>query len=156
MNDVLQHWAIMGRCTVEARRVVSHALNAVHEFGGSAITLEHFVLGLMAPDVRASAHLTSLPQGGQNLRREIVALLAGSSVPAMHEVPLSRDAMQVMEAARAEADHQGHAHIQSGHLLLAILAATEAPVAGLLHAHGLSAERIRVGMAGSGSDVDDA
>jgi ATP-dependent Clp protease ATP-binding subunit ClpA len=156
MIDILQHWAIMGRCTLEARRMVWHARNAVDEFGGSAITLEHVVLALMAPDVRASVHFTSLPQGGQDLRREIVALLSGTSKPATHEVPFSPPVLRVMEAACAEADAQGHARIRSSHLLLAILSTAEAPLAGLLQAHGPSAERIRAGMSGSGSEVDDA
>ncbi len=156
MTDILQHWAIMERCTLEARRGLLNALNAVHELGGSAITLEHFVLGLMAPDVRSSVHFATLPQGGENLRREIGALLAGGSKPSTPEVPLSGPALRVMEAARAEADDRGHAHIQSGHLLLAILSATEAPVAALLHTHGLSADRVRSDMSAYGAEGDDA
>jgi ATP-dependent Clp protease ATP-binding subunit ClpA len=156
MTDMLQHWAIMGRCSVEARRAVWHARNAVDEFGGSTITLEHFVLGLMAPDVRASAHFAALPEGGQDLRREIVALLSGSSRPATREVPLAAPVLRIMETARDEADNQGHARIQSSHFLLAILSANEAPVAGVLKAHGLLAEHVRGGMSGSGSEDDEA
>jgi ATP-dependent Clp protease ATP-binding subunit ClpA len=61
-----------------------------------------------------------------------------------------------MEAARDEADDQGHARIQSSHVLLAILSTKEAPVAGLLQAHGLFAEHVRAGMSGSGSEDDVA
>jgi ATP-dependent Clp protease ATP-binding subunit ClpA len=153
-NEMLQHWAIMERCTVEARRVVWHARNAVQDLGGSAITLEHFVIGLMAPDVKASVHFTSLPEGGQELRRQLIAGLADISVPTTELVAMSPAVMQVMDAARAEADQQGQIRIQSHHLLVATLVATNAPVAGLLHAHGLSAERIRATISATGEPDD--
>jgi ATP-dependent Clp protease ATP-binding subunit ClpA len=156
MTDMLQHWAIMGRCTAEARRTVWHARNAVDEFGGSRITLEHFVLGLMAPDVRASAHFMALPEGGQDLRREIVALLSGSSKPATREVPFAVPTLRVMEGARDQADELGHVRIQSSHLLLAVLSAKEAPIASVLQAHGIVAERVRAGISASGSEDDGA
>ena len=156
MVDILKHWAIMERCTLEARRVVWHARNAVQEVGGSAITLEHFALGLMAPDVSAAAHFASLPHGGQNLRRDIAALLAGCGIPATRDVPMSKPVLAVMDAAQAEADHQGHARIRSDHLLLAILSTTDSPVAALLHSHGLSAERIRAGTSESDSGFNDS
>ena len=136
--------------------MVWHARNAVQECGGSTITLEHFVLALMATDVRASAHFASLPEGGQGLRREIVALLSGSSKPTTHEVPLSDPVLRVMEAARDEADEQRHARIRSSHILLAILSATDAPVARMLQAHGLSTELVRTGMSGDAAEGDDA
>jgi ATP-dependent Clp protease ATP-binding subunit ClpA len=156
MDEMLRHWAIMGRCTMAARRAVWHARNAVYEYGGAAIKLEHIVLGLMALDVTASSHFAALPDAGRSLRRDIVALLGGDRLPASEPVPMHKAAMRALEAAQAEADAHRGARIQSGHLLVAVLVATEEPVVDLLRARGLSAEGIRQAMAASGPDNEDA
>jgi ATP-dependent Clp protease ATP-binding subunit ClpA len=156
MSGVPLHWAFMSRCTMEARRVLWHAVNAVHEFGGPAITPEHLLLGLMEEDVRASEQLAALPIAKKDLRREVAALLAGATVPAAVDVPLSEAALQLVNAASAEAERLGHGRIASTHLLLGLLAAPATPSARVLQSHGLTAERIRAGMKGTDPDSDDA
>jgi ATP-dependent Clp protease ATP-binding subunit ClpA len=156
MTDVLRVWTFMDRCTVEARRAIWHARNAVFEVGGTSVGLEHVVLGLMAPDVRASSLFTALPHPGEDLRRELIGLLAGSGNTTAQEVPFSNAVVAVIGGALAEADKQAQDRIQSGHILLAILNAPETPVARLLQTRGLAYEFVRAQLAGSTPEADGA
>jgi ATP-dependent Clp protease ATP-binding subunit ClpA len=144
MTDFLHTVTFFSRCTMEARRAMWHATNAVHALGGPTIQAEHLLLGLMESDVRASRYL-----GDSDLRRSIVRLLAGATLPESSDVPMGDTARQVLRGALAEADRGGHPKIQSGHLLLGLLAVPGSVVPELLRSHGISSDQVRADL---GSD----
>jgi ATP-dependent Clp protease ATP-binding subunit ClpA len=147
-------WAFFDRCTMEARRAVFHARQAVADLGGQAITPEHLLCGLLNADVLASRHFVTLPMAGAELRDRVAALLGDGGVPGVVDVPLSTEAKQVLNRAWAEAEALGHLKIHSDHLLLGVLAC-ESAAASLLKANGLRESVVREALSEHDPDEDE-
>jgi ATP-dependent Clp protease ATP-binding subunit ClpB len=146
-------WLFFERCTLEARRSIAHSRRAVAELGGQAIAPEHILCGLMNGDVAASHLLAGLTPPSE-LHRQIKLLLAGSGTSPALDIPLSRDAQEVLNHAWAEAEHLGQSKVRSEHLLLGLLAGDTA-VAGMLRSHGLDAANVRASIPSRDPDMDD-
>jgi ATP-dependent Clp protease ATP-binding subunit ClpB len=136
-------WDFFERCTMEARRVVFHARQAVIDFGGDAISAEHILCGLFEADVLASRHFAALPMPASELRARVKGLLGVSNRSSgAIDVALADEAKRILDRAWAEAEAAGQRKILSDHLLLGLLAG-ESAAAVLLKANGVAANAVR-------------
>ena len=95
-------WDFFERCTMEARRVVFHARQAVSDIGGDAISAEHILWGLLEADVLASRHLVALPMPARELRDRVKGLFGVSNrASGAIDVPLADEAKRIMNRAWA-------------------------------------------------------
>jgi ATP-dependent Clp protease ATP-binding subunit ClpA len=134
VSDAPHMWTFFDRCTMEARRVVFHARQAVSEIGGEAISAEHVLCGLLEADVLASRHLVALPMKTSELRDRMRALIGGLDRASEDvDVPLTGEARRFLNRAWAEAEASGQRRVRSDHLLLGLLTG-ESPAAALLKA----------------------
>ena len=111
-----------GRFTAQARNVVVASQNEAQAAGHDLITPAHLVLGLLV-ESEALAATTIVAQGVtlEAVRRAAVAALpaAAASVPDL--VPFDAAAKKALELTSREAVRLGHDHIDTEHVLLALL-----------------------------------
>lgn len=129
--------------TERALRVIVEARIVVSRFGGSAITPEHLLLGILrrSPEVITSVHPEPIDVD------QLIDLLeksvrAGQRVRHRDDVPVSIALKEVFSCAAEEAKRLGHRHVAVGHLVLGILL-TDGPVRRLLEERGVSPEAVR-------------
>ena len=155
VSDAPQMWAFFERCTMEARRVVFHARQAVSEIGGQGISAEHVLCGLLEADVLASRHLVALPMKASELRVRVRGLIGGSDLASEAvDVPLTDEAGRILNRAWAEAEASGQRKVRSDHLLLGLLAG-ESSAAALLKANGVVATAVRESIPAHDPDEDE-
>jgi ATP-dependent Clp protease ATP-binding subunit ClpB len=148
-------WVFFSRCTMEARRAVSYARQAVADLGGSSLSAEHLLCGLLNADVVASRYLVALPTTAAELRGQLEGLLA--RVPSANtsiDVPLDDEAKQVLNRAWGVAESMGHKKVSSDHLLLGLLGGDSA-AATLLKANGMADAAIRRAIPDHDPDDDE-
>jgi hypothetical protein len=111
-----------GRFTMAARNVVVTAQNEAHAATNDVITPAHLVLGLLAePDAVAATAIIGQGVTLDAVRRAAVAALppAATTVPAL--VPFDPAARKALELTIREAVRLGHDHVDTEHVLLALL-----------------------------------
>ncbi|WP_300016925.1 Clp protease N-terminal domain-containing protein [Pseudonocardia sp.] len=111
-----------GRFTTAARNVVVAAQNEAHAVGNDSITTGHLVLGLLSePDAGAAQAIVGQGVALDAVRRAAVAALppAAAAVPAL--VPFDPAAKKALELTFREALRLGHDHVDTEHVLLALL-----------------------------------
>jgi quinol monooxygenase YgiN len=133
------------RYTERARRVLFFARYEASQLGGSAITAEHLLLGLL----REGKGLTSRVFAENGLsydtaREEVARAAAGvAKLATSVEMPLASDTKSALEHAAQEADGLKHAYVGSEHLLLGLLCQPESPAGVLLTRAGLRLPAVR-------------
>lgn len=137
----------LGQYTMDARKVIFHARNAVDEVGGVEIRPEHLTLGLLAGDVTASKALRRGSVGAPKLKDRLLELLGPQPRPDRHELPLAIDTRRILDTALAEADRQGR-KVTSNDILVAVLL-EDTPTGRLLRANGLTVDDARRGSSDS-------
>jgi ATP-dependent Clp protease ATP-binding subunit ClpA len=80
-------------------------------------------------------------------RMETVTRAGGPPIPSSVQIPFSAITQRLLLAATGEANRLGHETIGIGHLLLAMLEHPESSEGLLLARWGISAERVRRGIA---------
>ncbi len=111
-----------GRFTLQARNVVMASQNEAQAAGHDLITPAHLVLGLLVePDAKAATTIVGQGVSLDAVRRAVVATLppAAASVPDL--VPFDAAAKKALELTFREAVRLGHDHVDTEHVLLALL-----------------------------------
>jgi ATP-dependent Clp protease ATP-binding subunit ClpA len=107
-------WQLFSRCTVEARRAISHARQCLTDLGGDALSPEHLLCGLLKADVLASRHLVALPMTAEEISDRFADLFgAVVTKETTVDVPLSDETTRALNRAWAEAESLGHRKIRS-------------------------------------------
>jgi len=133
------------RYTERARRALFFARYEASHVGGSVITSEHLLLGLL----REGKGLTSrvFAQNGLDYdaaRRDVEQAAAGrAKLATSAEMPLAADTKAALECAAQEADGLSHAHIGTEHLLLGLLRQPESPAGVIMSRAGLRLAMVR-------------
>lgn len=131
------------RYTMDGRRVIFHARNAVDSTGGDEIRPEHLVLGLMEEDVAASQVFARRSIDVAALRGQVRGLLGpqSHSKGADQDLPLAAETRRILELARSEADRRNQ-DVRSEDILVAVLSG-DTPMGRLLRTNGLAPEDVR-------------
>lgn len=135
------------RYTEKARRVIFFARYEASQYGSRVIDTEHLLLGLC----RESKPLmeTVLGPFGGSIREEIEAnVQRADPVPTRVEIPLSQASKRALSFAAAEAEHLGHKHIGTEHLVLGILREEDSRAAVILRNRGVGLNELRGKLAG--------
>jgi uncharacterized protein (TIGR02246 family) len=133
------------RYTERARRVLFFARYETSQLGSLAIGTEHLLLGL----IRESKGLIGRIFARHNvsvgsIRKEIEArTVVREKVPTAVEIPFSREAKRVLQAAAEESDRLMHDYIGLEHLLLGILREERCVAAQILMKQGLRLDTVR-------------
>jgi quinol monooxygenase YgiN len=133
------------RYTERARRALFFARYEASHLGGSVITSEHLLLGLL----REGKGLTSRVFAENGLdyeaaRQDVERAAAGQAKLATSvEMPLSADTKTALEGAAQEADGLKHAYIGTEHLLLGLLRQPDSPAGVILSRAGLRLAMVR-------------
>jgi quinol monooxygenase YgiN len=133
------------RYTERARRVLFFARYEASHLGGSVITAEHLLLGLL----REGKGLTGRVFVESGLvydaaRRDVEQAAAGhAKLATSAEMPLAADVRAALDGAVQEADGLKHAHIGTEHLLLGLLRRPDSPAGVILSRAGLRLATVR-------------
>ncbi len=135
------------RYTEKARRVIFFARYESSQYGSPYIEPEHMLLGLM----RESRSLFDSLLATDELAK-IQAELRGdlesrSKISTSVDLPFSHTAKRMLAYAAEEAERFGHKHIDTIHLLHALMLVPSA-AADVLQKHGLEIEDLRKRLAG--------
>ncbi|WP_421740228.1 Clp protease N-terminal domain-containing protein [Cellulomonas sp.] len=110
------------RFTEAARNVVVAAQNRAHTAGNTEITTAHLALGLLAaPDDVAAQAVAAQVTSLDDARRTLTAGLAPSVSPVPDLVPFDAGAKKALELTFREAVRLDDEHVDTGHVLLALL-----------------------------------
>ncbi len=132
------------RFTEKARRLIFFARYEASQYGSPYIEPEHLLLGLMRES--GAMVLGSLRPNctATDLKSEIDKQIPSSaSIPTSVEVPLAQECKKILMRAKDEADHLGHRHIGTEHLLLGLLGLETSLAARLLRERGAEPDAIR-------------
>jgi ATP-dependent Clp protease ATP-binding subunit ClpA len=130
-DDGLDLW----HYTMDGRRVIFFARQAMDQFGGRELMAEHLLLGLLNDDVVAAEYLARLPVSLNELRADIAQSLRHVGRAPSFDVPVSGAARKALRKAREEARQLAHAKVFSGHILLAIVLESTSEAADRLRRH---------------------
>jgi ATP-dependent Clp protease ATP-binding subunit ClpC len=133
------------RYTEKARRVIFFARYEASQFGATAISPEHVLLGLMREDKTLSQRFLSGRHGGvEILRREVEGrTVLRERIPQTVELPLAIETKRVLMFAHEESERLQHRHIGTEHLLLGLLREERSMAAELLYERGLRLSAVR-------------
>jgi len=132
------------RFTEKARRTIFFARYDASQYGSATIETEHLLLGLLREDHRLILRLLGKNTTAAEIRSEIEkTIVRGERVSTSVEIPLSRECKKILMQAGEEAEHLGHPHVGTEHLLLGLLSEQESLAARLLTAQGVKAASIR-------------
>ncbi|NUU18580.1 ATP-dependent Clp protease ATP-binding subunit [Cellulomonas humilata] len=123
-----------GRYTEAARNVVVAAQNEAHTAGSSEITTAHLALGLLdAPDDVAARAVAAQVSSLDDARLTLTGGLPPAVSPVPDLVPFDAGAKKALELTFREAVRLDDEHVDTGHVLLALLEADggSGPVAAL-------------------------
>jgi hypothetical protein len=138
--------------TDKARRAVFFARYEASQFGSPYIEVEHLFFGLMRVD--KGAVIRWFGERADELRDEIeLRLDKGEVTPTSVDLPLSKEAKQVLTYAGEEAERLKHRFIGTEHLLLGMLREPETQVSRVLRERGAEIEKIRARLAQQGPDL---
>ena len=130
--------------TEKARRVIFFARYEASQFGSPYIETEHVLLGVLREDPALTSAVLPAAKSIDAIRKEIEehTTLRDKTSTAV-DLPLTNESKHVLAYAAEEAEHLGHKHIGTEHLLLGLLRETGAFAAHLLYSQGLSLDRAR-------------
>ncbi len=132
------------RFTDGARQVIFLAQGEARTLGHSYIGVEHLLLGLLREEGgAASPVLRSFGVTPELARNEIVRIVPRAAPVTHGQMPFTLAAKGVLERALREGLSLGTNHIDTGHLLLALLSETDGLSAAILRELGADAETIR-------------
>ena len=132
------------RFTEGARRTVFFARYEGHHVGQPHIGTEHLLLGILRED-KALIRQVLLNVDYESAHRDIAARVMApkSKLSVSVDLPLTEDAKLALTYAMEEADRLNHRHIDTGHLLLALMRDKKFPSAKLLAQLGATLESLR-------------
>jgi orotate phosphoribosyltransferase len=142
---------VFARYTEKARRVIFFARYEATQYGSPCIETEHLLLGLLRED-RALANRFLRTHGFfiESIRKQIESgITVHERISTSVEVPLSQECKRILNYSAEEAEHLGHKHISTGHLLLGILREEKSLAAELLLQKGLQYATVREELARS-------
>lgn len=135
--------------TDEVRRALQAARERAAERGSEQVTPAHLFLGVTSrPGPVCTAMLTDLGADPSTISDRIAATLpraANRASPAPLDLPYTRSAKQILEAAMSEARELGHGYVGAEHLLLAFLT-SRSPLATTLEQAGLTLPQARIAL----------
>lgn len=111
------------RFTDDARAVVVGAQEQAREAGNDTIAVSHLVLALVAdPEGVAARAVTARGVSLDDVRRTASATLPGAAATVPALIPFDAHARAALERTLSEAQRLGAGSVDSGHLLLGVLA----------------------------------
>jgi ATP-dependent Clp protease ATP-binding subunit ClpA len=132
------------RFTDGARQAIVLAQNEARALGHRYIGVEHLLLGLLGEESGAASPALRSFGVTPELARNEIARMVPTAAPVTHgQMPFTPDAKRVLERALREGLALGENHIDTGHLLLALLSETDGVSAAVLRTLGADAEAIR-------------
>jgi len=132
------------RYTEKARRVIFYARYEASQFGSPYIETEHLLLGLLREDKALTYRFLSAQNAIESILKQIEAhTVIREKTSTSVDLPLSNEGKRVLAYAAEEAEHLGHKHIGTEHLLLGLLREEKCFAAGILQERGLKIEQIR-------------
>jgi ATP-dependent Clp protease ATP-binding subunit ClpA len=135
-------WDPFANYTMDARRVILNAHRAVSATGGSEITPEHLVLGLLESDVHASEAFRAKSIDIDTMMRALRLMLGSPPRPNRPDIPLAAVTGRILDLARDEAKRRANAKVTSEDILVAVML-EDTPVAHLLLDNGLRVDEVR-------------
>jgi ATP-dependent Clp protease ATP-binding subunit ClpA len=132
------------RFTDGARQVIVLAQDEARTLGHNYIGVEHLLLGLLREESgAASPILRSFDVTPELARNEILRIVPTAAPITQGQKPFTPSAKRVLERALREGLSLGTNHIDTEHLLLAVLSETDEPSAAVLGALGADTEAMR-------------
>ena len=132
------------RYTEKARRVIFFARYEASQYGSPFIETEHLLLGLLRESRAFMKRFFGETNFEPEIRREIERHISPRErISTSVEVPLTEESKKVLKFAVEEADRNGHRHVGTEHLLLAMLGMEGSRAGQILLAKGLKAAEIR-------------
>jgi len=131
------------RYTEPARRAVFYARYEASQLSSAYIEPVHLMLGLLRED----SLLVRMLSGGEveAIRTEVEQThKPGPKISTSVDMPLSHSAKRALDRARDAADELRSRPIDTGHLLLGLLAIQEPPVAEILARHRIDVPRLKL------------
>lgn len=142
------------RYTEKARRVVFYARYEASQFGTPYIEVDQLLLALLREDKPLFDRLLN---GGATERQALDQELRALRTPGMKsstsvDLPLSHSAKRVLAYGAEEAERLGHKHIDSVHLLLAVMREPSLAI-DVLSRHDLELEKLRSYLVANASEI---
>ncbi len=133
------------RFSERAQRVILIAQEEAKRLNHDYVGTEHILLGLIAlGEGIAWQVLTNLNVDLRRVRAEIESMVGvGDNMMLLGEVPFTPRAKKVLEYAVEEAQHMGHSHIGTEHILMGLIREEEGLAARVLDNLGLKLETVR-------------
>lgn len=136
------------RYTEKARRIIFFARYECSQFGTSEIQTEHLLLGLLRENAATMSRHAGQDLDQTQIRVNIEKFAwAGKKISTSVDLPLSSECKRILACAAEEAEHLGHKHIGTEHLLLGILREENCNAAQLLRQQGFELDRVRKSIA---------
>ena len=127
------------RFTERSQKVVQDAQEEARAVGHDHIGTEHLLLGLLRePEGVAAKVLDTLGVKLDDVRGKAAAVRPPSEPIAGGELPLTPRSKRVLELASEEALEHGHTHVETEHILLALVRGDGGPGARILRDLGVS------------------
>lgn len=131
------------RFTESARRVSVLALQEARGLDHSAIGTEHLLLGLIGEGGAAAAVLRSFGLSLSSCRAHVREIDGRGASPVPGHLPFTPGAKRALANAVRESLALGHRHVDTGHLLLGVLAESDGIALDVLAGSGLSPTDVR-------------
>jgi hypothetical protein len=132
------------RYTERARRVIFFARYEASQYGSPYIETEHLLLGLLREDRALAKWFPGESSVEPGIRAEIEGQITQRErISTAVEVPLTEECRKVLKLAGEEADRLGHRHVETEHVLVALIRVEGSLAAKLLRKRGLKPEAIR-------------
>ena len=134
----------MSRFGPDARLAVVEAQTAARTLGHDHVDTEHLLLGILeaGPDAVGAAVLARCGISQDVVEQEVVAVGGSGTSAARGHIPFSPAAKKVLELSLRESLALGHRHIDTAHVLLALLRERKGVAARLLDRHGVDRDRV--------------
>jgi hypothetical protein len=126
------------RYTERARRVIFFARYEASNYGSRHIETEHLLLGLLREDRDLGKWFPGESDYQSGIRAEIERRITrGKVIATSAEVPISAECKKVLTLAAETSERFGHRHVETVHMLIAILGVEASLAAQILIARGL-------------------
>jgi ATP-dependent Clp protease ATP-binding subunit ClpC len=125
------------RFTESARQVSVLALQEARRLNHTAIGTEHLLLGLIGEGGAAASVLTSFGMSLPNCRAHVQKINGWGTLPVPGHLPFTPGAKRALAYAVRESLTLHHMHVDTGHLLLGVLAESDGVALDVLAASGV-------------------
>ncbi len=145
MKFIQEEDLMFAALTEKARRVFFFARYEASQWGAVPVEPEHVLLGLLRADGELFCLLApSRPEIVEDIISSIKKLAPRNGGESPTSVmPLSGSTLEMIQLAAEETGRQGHRHVGTEHLLLALLLGSNFLIKTLLERHGLSVGGVR-------------